>query len=488
MIKKSSLQQIGLLFIFFSFSVSANLKIEKELQKLPPGTQLSFLAQPLGNKEQTLINYNAERFASPASVQKLVTALAAMLELGSDFTFKTTLYITGKIKNKILDGDVILKMSGDPTLTETRLNALFKALSQKGVQTIKGNIIIDTSIFSGHDKASGWSWNNLTSCYNAPPSASIINGNCFWVDVISGEKVGDLATFKIKPIYPISMDIDVKTIDKTFKNDDEDRYCEFNIDYKMQNKYLLTGCLRQNKNPVTLKFAVQDGVEYLTQFINQSLQKNKIKLTGAIKESKKSPLDSSSIFIASTLSPKLSVLLNKMLKQSDNMIADVLFRTIGAHYYKTSGTWQNSSLAIKAILKNKAKINLANAVIEDGSGLSRLNLIDSAKIMAILQYIGQNDKTLNIISMLPISGKDGTLLYRSGLQDPDLKMAVSAKTGHLTGIYNMAGFLKQPNGKYIAFVQFISGYNAKGIKTQSKKTPLAEFEHSLYKQLLTYDD
>lgn len=471
-------------FLFVSVAVFADLDIENERSKLPQGTQLSFIVQSIEPEQTTIAAYNPDFFTSPASVQKLVTALAALLELGPDFRFKTELFMTGSIYKNRLNGNLILKTSGDPSFTKDKLSHLLSVLQKKGIKEIKGNIIIDTSVFGGHNKASGWSWNNLTSCYNAPPSAAIINGNCFFVDILSAPNVGELASFKLKPDYPVKMEIDVVTVGKQLNADE--KYCEFNIEHENKNHYLLTGCLYQNKNPITLRFAVQDGAEYLAQFIKKTLADNKIKFIGKIEESKKKiDLTPKTTLIATTSSYKLPILLNKMLKQSDNMIADTVFRTIGAHYYKTSGTWLNSSHAVKAILKNKAQIDLENAVIEDGSGLSRLNLIDANKIMAILQYIAQNDADLKMISMLPVSGKDGTLLYRSGLKVPDLKLAVSAKTGHLTGVYNMAGFLKQPSGHYLAFVQLISGYNASGIKTNSNLTPLAEFEQSVYQQLLT---
>lgn len=473
-----------LAFIFFSATSIASLNIENELTKLPNGTQLSFLVQSIDPAKKTVVSYNNNFFTTPASTQKLVTALAALLELGPDFTFKTELFMTGSIRKQHLNGDLILRMSGDPSFTETQLNNLFNALYKKGIREIKGDIIIDTSIFSGHDKASGWSWNNLTSCYNAPPSASIIDGNCFFVDVISAKKIGGLAHLKKQKDYPVSINGDVTTIDS--KDNVDDKYCEFNVEYEDKNQYFLTGCLKQNKNPVTLVFAIQDGTEYLTQFIKKFLTKHKIKLIGKIKESKKNVISTTkTTLIASASSHKLPILLNKMLKQSDNMIADTIFRTIGAHYYKTSGTWQNSSAAVKEILNNKANIDLENIVMEDGSGLSRLNLMNANKLMNILQYIAENDDSLKMISMLPISGKDGTLLYRSGLKLPDLKLVISAKTGTLTGIYNMAGFLKQKNGHYLAFVQFISGYNAKEMHANSELTPIAEFEQSVYQQLLT---
>jgi len=76
----------------------------------------------------------------------------------------------GSISNKQLNGDLIIQLSGDPTFSSDRLKIMLTELRQKGIEKIAGNIILDTSVFASHDKAAGWSWNNLTACYNAPPS------------------------------------------------------------------------------------------------------------------------------------------------------------------------------------------------------------------------------------------------------------------------------------------------------------------------------
>lgn len=472
------------LFFCCISALNAKVDLKQSLSALPPGTQVSFLAQDMATKKK-LVAHNDDFFRSPASVQKLITALAARLQLGPNFRFKTQLLSAGTIHQNKLDGDLILKTSGDPTFTHERLNQLFASLKQKGITEIKGNLIIDTSVFAGHDKAPGWSWENLTFCYNVPPSAAIVDRNCFLTELKIDQEVGELATLEIKSQAPVRVESEVLITGKL--PNAAEQYCEFNIEHEHKNQYVLTGCYKQAKKPVQIKFAVQDGAEYLTQFVKRALAINKIKLTGQIQVSKK-PIDSElplHVITASNSAP-LPVLLNKMLKTSDNLIADALFRTLGASYYKTAGTWQNGSNAVKSILKNKAKIDLSNAVIKDGSGLSRQNLIDTNKILAVLNYISNHDEKLKLIKMLPVSGKDGTLLNRLSFKDPDLKLAISAKTGYLTGVYNMAGFLKKPNGEYIAFVQLVSGYNLSGFKnnTKSNLTPIAQFERSLYKQLL----
>lgn len=79
-------------------------------------------------------------------------------------------------------------------------------------------------------------------------------------------------------------------------------------------------------------------------------------------------------------------------------------------------------------------------------------------MMQVLQFIAKNDNTLDYISMLPLAGYDGTLQYRGGLHEAGLDGKVSAKTGSLQGVYNLAGFITTSSGARVAFVQFLSGY------------------------------
>ncbi|MFV2737668.1 D-alanyl-D-alanine carboxypeptidase/D-alanyl-D-alanine-endopeptidase, partial [Escherichia coli] len=119
--------------------------------------------------------------------------------------------------------------------------------------------------------------------------------------------------------------------------------------------------------------------------------------------------------VASKQSAPLHDLLKIMLKKSDNMIADTVFRMIGHARFNVPGTWRAGSDAVRQILRQQAGVDIGNTIIADGSGLSRHNLIAPATMMQVLQYIAQHDNELNFISMLPLAGYDGSLQYRAGL-------------------------------------------------------------------------
>lgn len=187
--------------------------------------------------------------------------------------------------------------------------------------------------------------------------------------------------------------------------------------------------------------------------------------------------------LATSQSAPLHDLLRIMLKKSDNMIADTVFRTIGHARFGVPGTWRAGSDAVRQILRQQAGVDLGNTIIADGSGLSRHNLIAPATMMQVLQYIAQHDTELNFISMLPLAGHDGSLQYRAGLHQAGVDGKVSAKTGSLQGVYNLAGFITTASGQKMAFVQYLSGYAVEPADQRNRRIPLVRFESRLYKDL-----
>ena len=159
-------------------STFAYVDVNNYLDKLPEGANLAFIAKNI-NQNKIVADYQGQTFMLPASTQKVFTALAAKLALGDSFQFQTALLTNGKVQNGQLDGDLIVRFTGDPDLTSGQLFNLFAELKKQNINKITGNLILDTSVFTGHDRGLGWIWNDLTMCFNSPPAAVNIDNNCF---------------------------------------------------------------------------------------------------------------------------------------------------------------------------------------------------------------------------------------------------------------------------------------------------------------------
>ncbi|PLR33402.1 serine-type D-Ala-D-Ala carboxypeptidase [Chimaeribacter coloradensis] len=461
-----------------AFMLSAHAApVEDYTQYLPDGANLALLVQKVGATTPA-IDYHGQHMALPASTQKVLTALAALLQLGPDFRFNTTFESSAPVADGVLRGNLVARFDGDPTFKRQNLRNMVAVLKKQGIHEITGDVIVDTSVFASHDKAPGWPWNDITQCFSAPPAAAIVDRNCFSVSLYSAPKPNDIAFIRVASYYPVHMFSQVRTL---AKGSPDAQYCELDVVPGELNRFTLTGCLTQRADPLPLAFAIQDGAAYAGAILKDELQDAGIRIGGTLKR-QTLPTPAGSV-LAQTQSLPLHDLLKIMLKKSDNMIADTVFRTIGHERFGVPGTWRAGADAVRQILRQKAGVDLGNSIVVDGSGLSRHNLLAPATMMQALQYIAQHDNELDFISMLPLAGYDGTLRYRGGLHEAGVDGKVSAKTGALQGVYNLAGFITTASGQKMAFVQYLSGYAVPPEDQRTRRAPLVRFESRLYRDI-----
>ena len=98
----------------------------------------------------------------------------------------------GKFKSGNLDSNLIVRFTGDPDLTRGQLYSLLAELKKQGIKKINGDLVLDTSVFSSHDRGLGWIWNDLTMCFNSPPAAANIDNNCFYAELDANKNPGEI--------------------------------------------------------------------------------------------------------------------------------------------------------------------------------------------------------------------------------------------------------------------------------------------------------
>ncbi|MGY4677015.1 serine-type D-Ala-D-Ala carboxypeptidase [Pasteurella sp. P03HT] len=469
-VKKS----LFLLGLFFTPPLTAQVDVAQIAPYLPEGANLGFIAKNL-TQNQVIAEYNSRAFMLPASTQKVFTALAAKLTLPEQFQFETSLFTNGKIQDGTLNGDLIIRFTGDPDLTSGQLYHLLSQLKKHNIRQIKGDLILDTSVFTSHDRGLGWIWNDLTMCFNAPPAAVNIDNNCFYAELDANYPVGEEAKITIPAQYPVQVFGQVY-----IASPKEAAYCQLDAMALDNNRYQLKGCLSHQNKPFGLSFAIQDPNAYAAAIIQRNLTRLGIAFNGKVKQPYQQQKGQ---LLAQHLSKPLPDLLKKMMKKSDNQIADALFRTIAYHHYKRPASFPLASQAMRQILYSKAGIKFGHSVIADGSGLSRHNLISVHTLLQALDYIAKHESELKLMETFPIAGVDGTLMGRGSLIHAPLVKNLTAKTGALKGVYNLAGFITNKKGETVAFVQFINGYSTGDFEQKTKRAPLVKFESHIYNAL-----
>lgn len=396
------------------------------------------------NAGKVIYEKNSTRYFMPASNLKLFTGFAALKFLGPDFIYQTTLqYDPSQIKQHNLNGDAAITFSGDPTLNSINLYNLLKQFSKDGITTINGDIQLDISAFDDDLYANGWPWDQLHICYSGPISAANLNRNCtrflLTPDVKNNKAI--ITPITNLQFMPITNEVQLK----------QQETCPLQMHTQENNRYLLSGCMAPNSPPLTFMASVADPALFMQTVIRAQLKQLTIKVNGDIVIADK---PSSLPITSQHNSKKLSALIEKMLKNSDNLIANALLKTLGGAYYKTQGNWANGMLATKKLLKEYADMTPKTLRIADGSGESYYDNVTPEQIIELLNA-SYNDKFLKkyFISALPISNSDGTLIHRL----KNMKGIVHAKTGTKRDANALSGYIFKKDGGAIAFSIMING-------------------------------
>lgn len=444
------------------------------LSHLPAGSRSALRIENLVERDTALATDNQDQYFPPASTLKLLTALAAKLELDDNFRFETHLATAGQ--------DWVIQFSGDPTLMSQDLNNLLALAKRDGRAEIKGDLWLDNRAFTGYDRAVGWPWDSLGVCYSAPASAISLDENCVYASIYTQDD-GKTRVY-VPEQYPIYVTSGAKSVSQT---EQQATQCDLELLSSPDNHYQLQGCLTQREKPLPLKFAVQDPELYTQRMVSQQLRALGITLKGQIRIGQPPAADTQRI--ATHRSAPLSDLIATMLTKSDNLIADSLTKTLGAKFYIQPGSFSNGTKAIKQIIFAHTGIDLTDVPMTDGSGLSRNNRITTAMMAKVLRYIWQHDEDLNLIAAMPKSGENGTLQYRRSMRQSPIKGALVAKSGSIYGSMNMAGFgLDEHGTPTTLFIQFVADYHPGEESRNAPRGPAAitQFETLFYQDVVNF--
>jgi len=402
----------------------------------------------------TLYSKNDHRLFTPASIIKILTAEAALLYLGSEYKFPTTLLTDAQnMQNGIINGNVYLVQSGDPSLTYYDLTDLMVALKSQQIRGINGSVFIDNTAYDENIFGPGWVSSDKQSCYGAPISASIVNRNCLSFKVAPAKNPGQLANIIQSPRYYYG---DIQNTIVTKKPGTKSCYIQMNN--ASGDAISVGGCMPKGREPWGISTVVSDIMQYNKSMVHNLFSRYGIHVQGSI-DAGEAQRNLSTIAVHH--SKPLHTLVNEMLKKSDNIIAGSLLKKMGEFYSKTPGSWENGGAAIKHILAKNAAVDASDLTIIDGSGLSRDNKVKPSQMMQVLDFAYHNYGTnYEFISSLPIAGRDGTLKNRLH----NVATKVRAKTGTMSGVVALAGYAISKDKEALAFVIIINGQNGMGWK------------------------
>lgn len=405
------------------------------------------------NNNQIVYQRQATQLFNPASSLKVFTAITALNNFDATYTFSTKLFANSQQIDAqgTLHSNVYIKFSGDPTLTLHDLNYLIKQLKDHNVNSIAGNIYLDDTVFDRNEFGHGWMWDEKSFCYASPLGGINIDHNCIPVTVTPAQTTGE--PIKITQYNGYAY---LPLINQTQTRNVSNNSCPLVIQSDNFNNIVFSGCMQPNTTPWTFNIAIGNTRQYASLAIQKLLQQNNITQHGEIIFGSSSVIQQNLSLIAEHNSNTLKNIIVTMLKKSDNLYADAIYKLLGYQYSNyTNGSWINASKALAQTLGSKAGIDFNKIKIVDGCGLSRHNLVSPLSLVQALIFAYAEPKIRdNLINGLPLSGVDGHLENRLH----ELKTKIQAKTGTMKGITSLAGYIQTKSGKTFAFAIIVNDF------------------------------
>lgn len=403
----------------------------------------------------TVYEHNSQQHFTPASVLKLMTGAAALYYLGPTYRFSTDLLADEVDRGGKVVKNLILRGSGDPGLTDNDLIALATALKQQGITAISGDLLVDDTVFDSVPWGKGWMWDDLSDGYSAPVYGVNVLHNEIAVTLLPGSRLGDPARLYSVPTSGV-IPVQSSVITGVAGGASAVRVLAGNPD----NAGLLPGqsIVLSGTLPIDSawgrRFAVRDGALQAAALLREHLRALRIEVAGGVRRGS-TPATAS--MLASHTSRELNHALIDYMKASNNHGMECLLKRLGASTALQPGGWQNGLLAVRSFLAQQVGVDVATLKIADGSGGSRYSLITPAQLTAVLRFMLRSFALgPEFVASLPIGGLDGTLASR--FEVPLLHSRVRAKTGTMTGVSNLAGYLDQGDGEVLAFAIMMEGF------------------------------
>jgi len=426
------------------------LLLENVLARTPMGqARAGLLVQSLEDGE-TVFAHRADDLLNPASNVKLVTAAAALHALGPAHRFETA-FLSGEPLKGGRAAVLYVRGRGDPTLTTERLHGLAAELFHAGLREV-GDLACDDTWFEPSLRPPGFDQEDGDRGYLSPPGALSVNSNAVTVYLRGGDAPGSPATVELEP--PATL-FEVKSEVRTGPRGT--RRLNVLAETERDRVRLVVRGEAPPGEVMTLSRKVDLPALYTGHVLRRALEARGIRVKGKVRLG---AVPATAHLLLAAESEPLDAVLRKLNKHSSNFVAEMLLRALSAAAGDAPGTSAGGVREVEAFLEREVGLPRGTSVMRNGSGLNDANRFSARQLVKLLAWAHARFPTMpEYLASLPVAGRDGTL--RSRMEGTAAAGNVRAKTGTLSHVSALAGYLVTAGGERMAFSFMVNDYEGR---------------------------
>lgn len=393
---------------------------------------------------------NATQRLVPASNNKVLTSVAALEALGADHRFTTSVLSTGRLRGSVLTGDLYLRGGGDPTLLAADYDGLAATVAQLGIRLVTGRLVADDTWFDANRHGRDWAIDDEPQSYAAPISALTVAPDTDYdpgavvVEARPGAAAGRLAAVSVVPAVG-----DVTLVNRaTTGPAGTANTLTFTREHGT-NTFVVAGSTPVGAAVSRDYMAVENPTSYAATIFREALKRHGVHIGGSTGYG---ATPTGATVRAERASMTLGQLLVPFLKLSNNMHAEVLMKAMG-RAASGQGSWAAGIAAAQAAL-TALGVDMTVQRQVDGSGLSRQDLLTNRQLTTLLLAARAEPWFPAWYEALPVAGVSDRMVggtLRSRMVGTPAAGNVHAKTGTLTGVSALSGYVTDATGRKLVF-------------------------------------
>jgi serine-type D-Ala-D-Ala carboxypeptidase/endopeptidase (penicillin-binding protein 4) len=413
------------------------------------GSGLSVFVQAVDETEP-LLTFNADVLRSPASIIKVLTSYAALDLLGPAFRWHTEVWVTGPVRNRRLEGDLILRGGGDPSLTTERLWTMLREIRALGITEIAGDLVIDDTLYAPNSERLGELDRQPYRAYNALPNAMLVNYNVVEFRIRRSDR--GVIVHADPPLD--GFEVENLITSRPGACTGFQRGVAFELPQGLEGrKAVLSGQFPAGCSEFTLWRAVMHPPQY-TDALLRALWRH---LGGTIEgDLRLAPVPANARRILAYPSRPLAEQLREINKWSNNVMTRHLLLTLGVERHGPPGTLEKGRQTLQDWLEDRG-LAVPGTFIDNGAGLSRRTRITASMFGRMLVDAWHHPYMPELVASMPIASVDGTLRNRFR---GDTAGRMHLKTGRLNDVSAIAGIVTSKSGRRYAVVVIMNEPNA----------------------------